>query len=286
MRALLAMLLAVCAPSFAAADTLPRREDHGDLVVLYVSGSYREMGRQQAELLGPLAREVFAFNRADFARGIAAGGLSARLLDGVGLPLASALGRRDASGMGQQLTGLAEGLDVAPREMLRASFALDAGSTVFVATRSATADGAALIGRNADWGDAGGLRRPVVTHYYPTNGDLAHIAAGWPLLTLPVAGLNEAGFALSMNFFETEPLLEPIGGEWPHRRALQQARSVEEGIRIFSETRSLAFACFMAMADASGAIALLECRRACTRRRRRPAGTRGARWRRRRRPSP
>lgn len=254
------LLLALLAALPAAGDTLPRREDHGDLVVLFVRGSYREMGRQQAELLGPLGREVFEFNRADFAREIRAGGLGARVLDRLGVPLASALGRRDASGLGQQVAGLAEGLGVAPREMLRASFALDAGSTVFVATRSATADGASLIGRNADWGDAGGRRRPVVTHYFPTNGDLAHVAAGWPLLGLPVIGLNEAGFALSMNYFETEPLLAPIGGEWPHRRALQRARSVEDGIRIFKETKSLAFACFMAMADASGAIALLECR--------------------------
>jgi hypothetical protein len=260
MRALLPLLFALAAAVPAASDTIPRREDHGDLVVLWVRGSYREMGRQQAELLAPLAREVFEFNRADFARGIRAGGFGARILDRFGLPLASALGRRDASGLGQQLAGLAEGLGVAPREMLRASFALDAGSTVFLATRSASADGAALIGRNADWGDAGGRRRPVVTHYYPTHGDLAHVAAGWPLLALPVVGLNEAGFALSMNFFETEPLLAPIGGEWPHRRALQRARSVDEGIRIFTETKSLAFACFMAMADASGAIALVECR--------------------------
>lgn len=253
-------LLALLAAASAGAAQGPRREDHGDLVVLHVYGSYREMGRQQAELLGPLGREVFAFNRADYAKGVARGGLSARLLDRLGVPLASALGRRDASGMGAQITGLAQGLGVAPREMLRASFALDAGSTVFIATRGATADGGALIGRNADWGDAGGRRRPVVTHYHPTNGDLAHIAAGWPLLALPVVGLNEAGFALSMNFFETEPLLEPLRGEWPHRRALQSARSVEDGIRIFTETRRLAFACFMALADASGAIALLECR--------------------------
>jgi hypothetical protein len=254
------LLVALLAALPAAADPLPRREDHGDLVALYVRGDYREMGRQQAELLGPLAREVFEFNREDFARGIRSGGFGARILDRIGVPLASALGRSDASGFGQQTAGLADGLGVAPREMLRASFALDAGSTVFVATRSATADAAALIGRNADWGDAGGRRRPVVTHYFPTNGDLAHVAAGWPLLGLPVVGLNEAGFALSMNYFETEPLLAPIGGEWPHRRALQRARSVEDGIRIFEETKSLAFACFMAMADAAGAIALLECR--------------------------
>jgi hypothetical protein len=259
MRFRAAFALAVLAASAATAE--PRREDHGDLVVLHVEGTYREMGRQQAQLLGPLARENFAFNRADYARSIRAAGLAARLFDRLGMPIASRRLRGDPSGMGEQIAGIAEGLGVAPREAMRAGFALDAGSTVFLATASATADGAALIGRNADWGDAGGRRRPVVTVFRPTNGDLAHVAAGWPLLTLPVIGLNEAGFALSMNFFETEPLLQPFGGAWPHRRALQTARSVEDGLRVFTEAGpDIAFACFMAMADASGAIALVECR--------------------------
>ena len=34
----------------------PRREDRGDLIVLHLYGLYYEMGRQQAELLGPVAR--------------------------------------------------------------------------------------------------------------------------------------------------------------------------------------------------------------------------------------
>ena len=256
MRPLIAATLLLLATGVA-----PHREDHGDLVVLHVAGTYREMGRQQAELLGPLARDVFEFNRSDYGRSVAGQGVAARVFDALALPLVSARLRGDPSGMGEQVAGLAEGLGVAPREVLRASFALDAASTVFVATRSATVDGTALIGRNADWGDAGGRRRPVVTVFRPTNGDLAHVAAGWPLLTLPVIGLNEAGFALSMNFFETEPLLQPFGGSWPHRRALQTARSVDDGLRIFADAgASIAFACFMAMADASGAIALLECR--------------------------
>ena len=259
MRIRAVLALAALAASAAAAE--PRREDHGDLVVLHVEGTYREMGRQQVELLGPLAREVYAFNRVDYARSIRAAGLAARGFDRLGLPIASWRLRSDPSGMGEQIAGIAEGLGVAPREAMRAGFALDAGSTVFLATGSATADGAALIGRNADWGDAGGRRRPVVTIFRPTHGDLAHIAGGWPLLTLPVIGLNEAGFALSMNFFETEPLLQPFGGAWPHRRALQTARTVEDGLRIFTEAGpDIAFACFMAMADASGAIAMVECR--------------------------
>lgn len=261
-RALAALLFALLLPAAAgAAEPQPRREDHGRLVVLRVYGSYREMGRQQAELLGPLAREAFEFDRADYERMIAEQGIAARVMDALGVPLASALLQRDPSGMGEQIAGLAEGLGVAPREVLRAAFALDAASTVFVATRSATADGAPLIGRNADWGDAGGRRRPVVTLFHPDNGDLAHISVSWPLVTLPVIGLNEAGFALSLNFFDTEPLLQPIGGSWPHRRALQTARSVEDGIRTFVEAGpDIAFACFMALADASGAMALLECR--------------------------
>ena len=36
----------------------PRREDKGDLIVLHLYGSYRQMGRQQIELLGPVGRDL------------------------------------------------------------------------------------------------------------------------------------------------------------------------------------------------------------------------------------
>jgi hypothetical protein len=144
--------------------------------------------------------------------------------------------------------------------VLRAQFGLVAASTVFAATRSATADGGPLLGRNADWGDAGGLRRPLVSHYAPTNGDLRFLSARWPLNSLPVIGLNEAGFALSFNFFETEPLVTVMRPSWPHRRALQQARTVEDGIRIFRESSRLGISCFMVMMDAAGDLAMVECR--------------------------
>src|SRR5262245_6862333 len=121
-RAVLA--LAALAASAAAAE--PRREDHGDLVVLHVEGTYREMGRQQVELLGPLARDVYAFNRADYARSIRAAGLATRLLDRFGMPIASRMLRGDPSGIGEQIAGIAEGLGVAPRDAMRAAFALDA----------------------------------------------------------------------------------------------------------------------------------------------------------------
>lgn len=239
----------------------PRREDAGDLIALHLYGTYREMGRQQAELLGDVLREVYAFHRAEYAAAVAAGGLGARLFDALALPLWSFAGARfDASGMHEQIAGAAEALGVPPRELLRASLALDASSTVFAATRGATADGRALLGRNVDWGDAGGLRRPLLVHFHPTNGDLAHISVAWPLNGIPTVGLNEAGFAISMNYFDTDPMFGAPLPKWPHRRALQTARSVEEGMRVFEASRPIGFAGFFVMADAEGAIGMIECR--------------------------
>lgn len=255
----LGAVLAALFATAAFADATPRREDRGDLIVLHLAGSYEEMGRQQAELLGPVLRDVYEFNRADYDASVAALPLSERVLEPVALPVASGL-FDDASGFAATMRGIASVLGVAPREVMRASFALDAGSTVFAATRGATADGGALIGRNVDWGDAGGRRRPVVAHLRPDNGDLAHVSVAWPLMHLPTVGLNEAGFAISLNYFDTEPLVTLLRPEWPQRRALQTARNVEEAIRIFQETERLGAANYVAMADASGAIALLECR--------------------------
>jgi len=38
--------------------------------------------------------------------------------------------------------------------------------------------------------------------------------------------------------------------QWPHRRALQSARSVEDGIRIFENARERGISCFIVMAAA------------------------------------
>jgi|GEM_PF-2445904 len=241
--------------------SVPRREDHGDLVVLYLRGSYEAMGRQQAALLGDELRRVYAHQRGEYRRALGSESGAARLAERLVLPVASGLARlRDASGLFAETAGVAHGLGVAPREALRATFALDAASTVFAATRSATADGGPLLGRNADWGDAGGLRRPLVVHYDPEGDALRYVAARWALNPLFVVGLNEAGFALSFNYFDTEPLMTTVLPSWPHRRALQEARTVEEGVEVFRSARRLGMSCFMVMADARGDLAMVECR--------------------------
>ena len=258
----LALLAGLAAPARAQApaDFAPSRRDLGELIVLEVGGSYEEMGRQQAELLGDDLRRVYDVQRGDHERGVARGGLGNRLLDAIGIPLWSAVGGTfEDSHFHQELGGMAAGLGIPRRDLLRALLSLGGGSTVFAATRSATADGQALIGRNVDWDDALGARRPLVVHLRPTNGDLEHVWAGWPLVGLPTVGVNQAGFALSFNYFETDPQVGMMLPQWPHRRALQVARSVEDGIRIFLEARERGISTFMVMADAAGDLAMVEC---------------------------
>lgn len=236
------------------------RSDLGDLIVLEVSGSYEEMGRQQADLLGDDLRRVYAVQRREHERAVARGGFGDRVLDAVGIPLWSGIGGQfEDSHFHEELAGMAQGLGVPRRDLLRALLALGGGSTVFAATRSATADGQALIGRNVDWDDALGARRPLVVRLRPTNGDLEHLFVGWPLVGLPTVGVNAAGFALSFNYFETDPQVGMWLPQWPHRRALQTARSVGEGIEIFLRARERGISSFMVMADAAGDLAMVEC---------------------------
>ena len=260
---LLAAGLALAASAEAPAGPAgfqPSRRDAGDLIVLEVSGSYEQMGRQQAELLGDDLRRVYVLQKADHDRAVASGGAGAAVLDAVGIPAWAAIGGAfDDSSLHDELAGMAAGLGVSRSDLMRALLSLGGGSTVFAATRSATADGAALVGRNVDWDDGLGARRPVVVHYRPDNGDIEYLFAGWPLVGVPTVGVNAAGFALSFNYFETDPQVGMLLPQWPHRRALQKARSVAEGIEIFEKARERGISTFMVMADAAGEIAMVEC---------------------------
>jgi hypothetical protein len=252
-------LLFVLPVSLAQAGE-PRREDVDDLIVLHLYGSYREMGRQQAELLGSDLRAVFDYQLADYERLVAKGGVGGWLFDRALLPLYSGLAPiAEESGLHEEVAGMAAGLGVPPRDVMRAMLSLSAGSTVFAATRSATADGQALIGRNVDWHDGFGRRRPLVAFYHPDGEDLDYIFVGWPLVGLPTVGVNEAGLAISFNFFVCEPQVSLFFPSWPHRRALQKATTVEEAIRIISQPRRRGIAAFLVLADAAGEIAMVEC---------------------------
>jgi len=261
MKRILAMLLImfVIVPSTVAMAEEPRREDINDLVVLHLYGSYKEMGRQQAELLGSDLREVYEYQLADFNRLLSGAGPAGWIFNHVNLPLYTTFASiGDDSSLHEELAGMASGLGVSKRDVFRALFSLAGGSTVFVATRSATADGKSIIGRNVDWNDGFGRRKPLVAIYHPDGDDLDHIFVGWPLVGVPTVGLNEAGLAISLNYFMTDPMISLFFPSWPHRRALQKATTVEEAIEIITAPRRRALSAFLALADAEGDIALVE----------------------------
>jgi len=240
----------------------PRREDIGELIVLHLYGSYQQMGRQQADLLGPLAGETYRMHRADWSRLIAGFGVLARVAD-VFLPrLWMTLARgADESGLYDEIAGIGHALAVSRPAAWRGVFGtLGGATTTLVATRSATADGAAIIAKNSDWPDRYGQRPPMVSHCHPDNGDLAHVIAGWPLSPVGAAGINEAGMAFGLNFFNADRVL-CIGPRprWPYRRVLQRATTTAEAIRIIKESPNRGISGFVSLADGNSDIALLEC---------------------------
>ncbi|MBI5115067.1 hypothetical protein HZA56_01180, partial [Candidatus Poribacteria bacterium] len=262
MRRALALLLIVLVilPAVSASGEEPRREDVGDLIVLHLYGPYREMGRQQAELLGPDLRRVYDYQLEDYRHLVSKAGVGGFLFNSIYMPLYNGLAPiGEDSGFHEEIAGMASVLGVPPRNVMRSILSLAAGSTVFAATRSATADGQALIGRNVDWGDGFGRRKPLVAIYHPDGDDLDYIFAGWPLVGLPTVGVNEAGLAISLNFFVSDPQVSFFFPSWPHRRALQKARTVEEAIQIISAPKRRGISAFLVLADASGDIAMVEC---------------------------
>jgi tetratricopeptide (TPR) repeat protein len=220
------------------------------------------MGRQEARLLGPAARDGETLFADHWTRLLAKMGIGPRIADALWLPILSWTGPMyEESGLFGESAGIADALQLSRTDSVRLFYGgIFGGSTSFAATRSATLAGGATIGRNIDWADDGGVRRPVLVHYHPDNGDLAYISVGWQLGRIPIAGLNEAGLAVSINFFEADEMVGLLFPQFGYRRILQRARTVDEAIGELNTVRNLGGPGFLVMADAGGAIAMAECR--------------------------
>jgi hypothetical protein len=255
----LAAALSIAFAAASAAANEPNRTDHGDLILLDVYGSYEEMGRQAAELLGEDARIVYELNAKLYRRTLQRG-LAAWLFDRVLLPVGVRFMSDDTGAM-EEARGYARGLGVSRTDYMRSQIGAGAaaGSTVFAATRSATADGNALLGRNVDWTDFDGRLKPTAIRFHPDNGDFDYVSVAWPLLPIPTVGLNEEALAFSFNYFATDPQMVTTSTSYPYRRILQKASSVAEAIELFQSDFPIIMSVFGALADAAGDIALLEC---------------------------
>ena len=259
---LIVSTMAVAAGTPLGADLRAHRQDRGALIVLDLYGSYEQMGRQQVELLGATSRELGDLYAGRWRALVRAQGLFGSVVNGVILPLWAAFGGwREDSGFFEEAAGVAGALGTKGTDGVRLLYGgvFGGGSTVFAATRSATADGRAIIGRNVDWSDDSGRRRPVVARYHPENGDLVYLAASWPLIIVPIVGLNEAGLAISINFFDADDMIGLGVPRILYRRILQQARTVEEALALLAEGGNRGGAGILVLADASGDMALAEC---------------------------
>ncbi len=252
----------VAAPDAPAADGRVRRTDHGALIVIDLHGSYETMGRQQVELLGPETRELGELYGDRWNGLVRSQGFLGRFVNGLVLPVWTTFGGwREDSGLFEETAGIARALAARDSDGVRYLYGgvFGGGSTVFAATGPATADGRALIGRNVDWSDDGGRRRPLVARYHPDNGDLVHLAVSWPLIVVPIVGLNEAGLAVSINFFDSDEMFGLGFPRYLYRRLLQRARTVEEALALLAEGGNRGGAGFLVLADAAGDVALAEC---------------------------
>ncbi|MEO6025721.1 MAG: C45 family peptidase [Candidatus Binatia bacterium] len=239
-----------------------RREDRGALILLDVYGSYGDMGRQEVELLGAEARALADLFGDHWGGLVRSRGAFGAVVDRLILPFWTTFGGwHEDSGMYEEAAAIARALDASSSDGMRYLYGgvFGGGSTVFAATRSATADGRALIGRNVDWSDDTGRRRPLVTRYHPTNGDLAHLSVSWPLIIIPLVGLNEAGLAVSINFFDADDMIGLGFPRFLYRRILQKARTVDDALALLAEDGNRGGPGMLTLADATGAIALAEC---------------------------
>jgi hypothetical protein len=257
------LLLGMVASSNApAAEGRARRTDHGALIVIDLHGSYEAMGRQQVELLVPETRELGELYGDRWNGLVRSQGFLGRFVNGLVLPVWTTFGGwREDSGLFEETAGIARALAARDSDGVRYLYGgvFGGGSTVFAATGPATADGRALIGRNVDWSDDGGRRRPLVARYHPDNGDLVHLAVSWPLIVVPIVGLNEAGLAVSINFFDSDEMFGLGFPRYLYRRLLQRARTVDEALALLAESGNRGGAGFIVLADATGAVALAEC---------------------------
>ena len=245
-----------------ATHPVARREEYGGLIVLHLYGSYREMGKQAADLLGESARRAERLYRQRWQELVEDLGTRGRLAGAFWPSLWSWAGwRYEQSGFFLELDGVSKGLNMTRADAVRGFYGgiFGGGSTAFVATGRASGGRGAVLGRNVDWSDDDGIRRPVVAYYQPTNGDLSFVTVGWVLSMLPIVGLNEAGLAISLNFFEADRLIAYGMPQIVYRRVLQLARSVDEANAMLLEDGNHGGSAFVMLADAEGNIGVLEC---------------------------
>ncbi len=116
------LLLAGCilGPAEGGCGGMPRREDRGGLIVLYLYGSYEEMGRQEARLLGQTAIDGETLYGDHWKGLLARMGAGVKIANALWLPVLSWAGPLyEQSGMFAESAGISEELGISRTDSVR-----------------------------------------------------------------------------------------------------------------------------------------------------------------------
>lgn len=219
--------------SHGAARVLVRH----DLALISVAGAPRAMGEQVGRLLAEPMREI---KDATFS--------------GLGLgpearARAMALEGHIPAEKRDELRAAARAADVPYEDLVLANAVVDSACSAFVASGSATRDGALLVGRTMDFWPTHVLGPSTALILFCPQGKRAFVSVGWPGLSGVISGMNQDGLVVAILINHGRggrqsslPLAFAL------REVLERCGTVEEARAVLRE-RGLASDHFVLVAD-------------------------------------
>ncbi len=132
------------------------------------------------------------------------------------------------------------------------------GCSTVAVTGPASKNGAPLLARNLDFFPLGVLDKSGMVIVFRPEGRNAFISVTWPGLIGVLSGMNEKGLCCAVMEVRTgERDFRGMPSVFLFRRVMEEAGSVEEGLRILKDTPRVA-ANNVILLDTSGADALAE----------------------------
>jgi tetratricopeptide (TPR) repeat protein len=133
------------------------------------------------------------------------------------------------------------------------------GCTAFGAWGPTTRDGRLLAGRNFDWEAAPVFDRDRVLLLCRPEGGIPFVSLAWAGMIGVVSGMNQAGVAVTLNGARGKP---PTGVGTPialvARQVLQEARDLDDAIRIVSNATVFVSELFLVGSRADGRFIVIE----------------------------
>ena len=239
----------------AKPNATPRIEQVGNVRVMHLYGSHREMGHQHGRLLRDEVQMLYKDYFVRFAGGEIQIAMATKLAEFSMLP-------HIPSDYLEEMRGLAEGSGLEFKQVLLAQAFLDIKKIVQCSTVAlsghASAEGEPMLGRNLDFPSLGiAHRHSIIVVWHPTKGQTT-VSVGWPLLLGTFSGMNEAGVSLAMmEVYTSDSSIAGMPYAFQYRRALEVSKSTADVVSFIQKGTHTASNNLMVL-DSLGKSALLE----------------------------